>query len=124
MKKWKFLFGFSAFLFALDLVKFPFRASIDFPDFIALIFGGFSLFPLYGYAYQITIGSKPIAIVIFGLNALIGLAGFLTLSALIFNSPNIGAIIGAAVAILLLCIFLYPQFMYAFKCDALWKENA
>lgn len=123
MKLWKFVFGFSTFLFVIDLVRFPFRSNLEFMDFIWLIFNGFSLFPLYGFAYKITVGSKRIAIAIFAVNALLFLAALLLGSFFLYAQPSIPAFVGAAIAFVIFGIYLYPQFMYAFKSDTLWREN-
>lgn len=124
MRKWKFVFGLCAFIFFIDLLKFPFRRDLEFADFLWLIFAGFSLFPLYGYAYQITIGNKVIAIATFTLNALLFVVGVLFSAFVIYAEQSIIVFSMFAVALFLFGVYLYPQFMYAFKSDQLWKENA
>lgn len=124
MKKWKFVFGVAAFLFLLDLIKIPFKSDLEAFDFVSVILSGFSLFPIYGYAYQLTIGNKPIAIFTFGLNAVLALAAFSFVGWFAFNNPSAALFVGLGVVALLTGVYLYPQFMYAFKSDDLWRENA
>ena len=124
MKKWKFVFGFAAFLVAVDMLKFPFRRDLEFFDFIWLIFGGFSLFPLYGYAYGVAIGNKLIAIVIFSVNALLFIGGLVVAGFLMLNQPSGIALAAMTFAFAAYAIYLYPQFMYAFKSNELWQKNA
>jgi len=124
MKKWKFIFGIAALLFAIDLIQLPFRAQLEFSNFIAVIIGGLSLIPLYGYAYQIAIGNKPIAIAIFAVNVLISLAVLVTSAMPYFGNFGLGAILSIVCGVLFLAVFLYPQFMYAFRSNPIWGENA
>lgn len=124
MRKWKVVFWIAAFFFTLDLIKLPFRANLNYLNFIWVIVWGFSLFPLYGYAYQIAIGSKTIAIAIFSFNTFITLAAFLIAALVNLGMPSIFTFIGLVVGLSILLAFIYPQFLYAFKSDQLWSEHA
>lgn len=124
MKKWKILFGVVAFLVVLEFITFPFKENIGVYDFIGLIFSGFSLIPLYGYAYSIAIGNQIIAIIIFCLNA-IAVAIISVLAVIIFlNNITIIQFIFSILGLSLAILFIFPQFMYAFKSSKLWLSNA
>ena len=124
MKKWKILFGLVAFVFAIDLLTTPFSDDLHRSDFIDLIVTGFSLFPLYGFAYQVAIGSKGIAITIFCFNSLTSLFVIGYGLVKLFLAPAIPVVIVLVIFALFYLVLLYPQFMYAFKSDALWQNNA
>ena len=113
-----------AFLFLLELIRIPFKTDPEISDFLSVIFSGFSLFPIFGYAYRLAIGNKPIAITTFGLNAALALIPLLFGCWAVINDPGIASFIVLSILILLMGIYLYPQFMYAFKSDELWDENA
>ncbi|HEY3699119.1 MAG TPA: hypothetical protein VGK97_07290 [Spongiibacteraceae bacterium] len=125
MRKWKIVFGIAAFFFAMQLIRLPFRSHLDITDFLLLILSGFSLFPLYGYSYQITVGSKPIAVAIFSINTFIAVASLVIVGSLVILG-GLGAmyVLPFLVAGLIQGVFLYPQFLYAFKSDELWAKNA
>jgi len=124
MKAWKALFWLVLIFFILDLVKLPFSKNPGINDMISLFISGFSLMPIYGYAYQIGIGNKIIATIIFSINAL-GMAaanyfGMLMLLEEITRAQIILTIIALAISF----IYLFPQFMYAFKSNHLWNQSA
>ena len=64
------IFWACALLFVGQLVTTPFSSDGTPWDVARLITSGLSLVPLYGYAYQVAIGNKAIAILIFGYNAI------------------------------------------------------
>lgn len=124
MKKWKFVFFVSALSFLLDLIKIPFKSDLEFFDFMLAIFNGLSLFPIYGYAYQLAIGNKAIAIITFILNSIAALVAYSLFVWLAFNNPSTILFVGLGVVVLPIGLYLYPQFMYAFKSEQLWRQNA
>ena len=90
---------------------------------VRLITSGISLVPLYGYAYQVAIGDKVIATLIFGYNAmLLVLAALLAVYTLITDwSAFVLLLVGVLFAVSF--AFLYPQYKYAFDSDNLWGED-
>lgn len=124
MKKWKVVFWVFAVFYVMGIISLPFQNDLDSSDFISLIFGGFSLIPLYGFANQITIGNKPIAIILFLIN--LATMGLVSLIGIIDTIENFSALqlLLTAIVSSLAAIFLYPQFMYAFKSKHLWDTNA
>jgi len=128
MKKWKALFWLVAIFFAIDLLGMPFSNNIDMSDLIGLVISGISLIPLYGYAYQVAIGTKLTSTLIFLFNALAVLAVLAgLLYGVILALDGIGLFQVLWFSFILAsfgAIYLYPQFMYAFKSNSLWVPNA
>jgi hypothetical protein len=125
MKKWKIIFCIAALFWFLSLVKLAFyKADLSLISLISPITCGVSLVPLYGYAYQKPIGTKLIAVLIFIVTALMSAFGFILAVLINYESPNIYTLIGFFVLFLVLFSILYPQFMYAFKSNALWRSHA
>ena len=125
MKMWKVFFWLIAFIFGFTLLKYPFQSTHEPADFFSMLFMGLPLISIYGYAYKVAVGSKPIAITIFMVNALtMGAVVLMILYRIIINGVNAGALAAFCVTSILCGIFLYPQFMYAFKSNNLWLENA
>jgi hypothetical protein len=124
MKKWKLLFWFVAFFFTMEMLSIPFSDNLEVWDFTGVIFSGISLIPLYGYAYQVVIGSKVIAIIIFLLNAFGVGAGAVYGAVMLVSSFSLFMLMASTVSIGCSLIYIYPQFMYAFKSNALWASNA
>ena len=124
MKKWKILFWVALALFLNEAVGLPFSDDIGLYDFIGLSVGGFSLFPLYGYSYQVAIGSKFIAIGIFLYNLVtsVVLWGYVTYYS--FDESELFVYIIFAVFFTLSVLVLIPQFRYAFRSNQLWRLNA
>ena len=120
MKKWKIFFWVVSVIFVISLVTTPFRTEHTLFDAITLILTGLSLIPLYGYPYQARIGTKVIATCIF----LTNLALFALVAYLIATS------VGVKVAareffglVVFFVLYMYPQYLYAFKSDHLWSEK-
>lgn len=124
MRIGKDIFWACALLFAVQLTTTPFSSDGALWDVVILITSGLSLVPLYGYAYQVAIGNKAIAVLIFCYNAI-----FLTIALLL---ALYALITGWSLFILFLILlllavsaaFLYPQYKYAFYSDDLWVASA
>ena len=125
MKKRKFLFAFVAFITFLELFGLPFKESLKYSDFLSVIVSASILIPIYGYAYGVAIGTKTIAILIFVLNVLIfgGISVF-WLVLYTFNQFSLIQLLFSLGAFAFLLFVAYPVYMYAFRSDALWSENA
>jgi hypothetical protein len=123
MKKWKLVFFIMAFLVLFDFLSFPFKSNINIYDFIGLIFLGLSLIPFYGFAYTIAIGNQPIAIIIFSLNAFGTLVACVFGLSFFFNNLSLLNFLFAVLGLSLSYIFIFPQYMYAFKSNHLWKKT-
>ncbi|WP_390449890.1 hypothetical protein, partial [Pseudoalteromonas sp. MTN2-4] len=125
LKKWKFLFAFVAFITFLELVGLPFKENLKYSDFLSVIVSASTLIPIYGYAYGVAIGNKTIAILIFVLNVLIfGGISLLWLVLYTFNQFSLIQLLFSLGAFAFLLFVAYPVYMYAFRSDALWSENA
>lgn len=113
-----------AFLFAISLLEVPFGGDQSFVDLIFLVVSALSLIPLYGYAYSIAIGSKSIAIVIFTINFFLSLYGLFELVLGILQDYD-PTILGVNIFVLLfICLYMYPQYAYAFRSNNMWQSNA
>jgi hypothetical protein len=124
MRLWKDIFWACVLLFIAQLATTPFSAAGTLWDAARLVTGGLSLVPLYGYAYQVAVGNKVIAFLIFSFNAiLLTVALLFALYALITE----GSLFILFLVSLLLAVsfgFLYPQYKYAFDSDDLWVAGA
>lgn len=124
MRIWKDIFWACALLFVIQLGTAPFSSAGTLWDAARLIISGLSLVPLYGYAYQVAIGNKAIAILIFSYNAI-----FLTIAVLfaVYVLVTEWGLLIQFLVFLLLAVsvaFLYPQYKYAFDSDDLWVAGA
>lgn len=124
MKKWKILCLFMIFLYTLDLIGLPFQDEIIVYDFASLFFGGLGLIHFYGFAYQVAIGNKPIAIIIFLINSAVSAFALLFGITLLLGGFSIWQLVIMFIVLVILGILLYPQFMYAFKSQHIWSKNA
>jgi len=124
MKKWKFVFGFALFLYLIDLLSIPFRNEISPKDFVGLIVFGITLIPMYGFAYNVAIGSKRIAIAIFIFNALWIPYGLYFTVIMFIAYPGVFQAIFSCLGLFFLWVFIYPSFMYSFKSNELWNNKA
>ncbi|TMP22742.1 hypothetical protein CWB99_23860 [Pseudoalteromonas rubra] len=79
------------------------------------------LIPLYGYAFNVAIGSKAIAIAIFLFTAAVP-GGFTLIFGVAFTIQHFSVVqlVSSTGSFALLLFILYPVFMYAFKSDELW----
>jgi hypothetical protein len=121
---WKDIFWGCALLFVIQLGTTPFSSAGTLWDVARLITSGLTLVPLYGYAYQVAIGNRAIAILIFGYNAI-----FLTVALLfaLYVLITEGSLFILFLVSLLLAVsfaYLYPQYKYAFDSDDLWVAGA
>ncbi|MCG6318500.1 hypothetical protein K6U66_11990, partial [Vibrio alginolyticus] len=78
MKKWKFVFWVMCFLTVLSILQLPFFKELNIGAFIGSFVSAISLVSFYGFSYRVAVGSKVLAIIIFGINALamLGIAIF------------------------------------------------
>jgi hypothetical protein len=124
MRIWKDIFWACVLLFVGHLATTAFSSSGSLVDVVRLIAIGISLTPLYGYAYQVAIGNRTIALFIFGYNAV-----FLTVALLfaLFGLVTEGSLFVLLLVCLLLAVsfgFLYPQYKYAMDSDELWNPSS
>ncbi len=124
MKKlWRSVFWFGAFIAVVNLVFVIFKAE-DISDIAFLIAGIFYLIPIYGYAYQVPIGSKLTSVIIFILNSPgFGLGAYMALT-MAFTKPSLGQIFSSGIALGFCFLFIYPVYAYIFKSENLWIDNA
>lgn len=122
MKKWKILFWILAVLTLIQLIALPFSESIQY-EILSVIFSGITLIPIYGYSYQIAIGNKLVAIIIFSLNCLAFLVCILALSLLLSTSFSIFQLVVVLCILVVFWLIIYPQYAYAFKSGNLWSNN-
>ena len=124
MRIWRDIFWACLLLFVVQLATTPFSSAGTLWDVVRLISSGISLIPLYGYAYQVAIGNKAIASIIFVYNAiLLTIALLLAIHGLVTE----GSLFVLFLVLLLLAVsfgFLYPQYKYAFDSDELWGAGA
>jgi hypothetical protein len=121
MTKWKFVFWITAILFAFEAWKTPSAKSLVAWAPLLLLF--LSLFPLYGYAYQVVIGSKALSTGVFLVNLVIYLVtwGFLVIEGM--QTLNLFDLFGLVLWVAITYLFLYPQYAYAFKSSHIWQVN-
>ena len=123
MRKWKLLaYLFTAF-FIINLVALPFSTNVTIWDFINLIAIGFSLIPMYGYAYKIAIGNKFTAIIIFIYNAICATAATWLFILIVKSAFSVTSLAIYMFAEMFILVCMYPQFKYAFKSEILWVKN-
>lgn len=120
MKKWKFLFWVMCFLAVLNIIQLPFSAELDIGSFIGSFITAISLVSFYGFSYRVAVGSKLLAIVIFGINALsmLGFAIFSVLFLLTYLSA--GTLFLFVTGMGMLWVYMYPLYVYAFKLEDIW----
>ena len=124
MRVWKEIFWACVLLFACQLVTTPFSSSGSFWDVVRLIASGLSLVPLYGYAYQVAIGNKAIAITIFGYNAIFLAIAFLLAVYVLVTEWSLFVLFLLVLLLAVSFAFLYPQYKYALDSDELWAAGA
>lgn len=123
MKIWKILFVLFLLLFILDLIGLALQNSISAGDAVGVFISGFSLIPVYGFAYQVAIGSKSIAIAFFSVNLLaILFVSFLAIAWLLKN-PSLNVFAETIVSLMIFSLLIYATYMYAFKSNHLWGED-
>lgn len=124
MRVWKALFWLLLFLFVTDLLKFPFRENIGLEHIVHMFTSCVALVPIYGYAYQKEMGNKEIAIGIFAISAINMGFTFRYGVGILLSDFDFTQVLITIVAIVMGLIYLFPQFMYAFKCNHLWERHA
>ena len=124
MKKWKIIFWVCAVIFALQIIQIPISRNHTIYDVISLLTTGFTLIPLYGFAYKVAIGSRAIAITIFAINliSLIGATYFAVLYTI--ENLNVVQLFFTLLAMLIVSLFFYPIYAYAFSSKDIWSKNA
>jgi hypothetical protein len=118
------IFWACALLFVIQLGTTPFSSSGTLWDVVRLITSGLSLIPLYGYAYQVAIGNKVIATLIFGYNAMLLMLAALLAVYTLMADWSAFVLLLVVVLFAVSFAFLYPQYKYAFDSDELWGESA
>jgi hypothetical protein len=118
------IFWACALLFVTQLLTTPFSSAGTLWDVVRLITSGLSLVPLYGYAYQVAIGNKAIAIVIFGYNAILLTIALLFAIHALINGWSLFVLFLVSLFLAVSFAFLYPQYKYAFYSDDLWGAGA
>ena len=116
---WKVVFWFWAFIVTAGFIATPFGHP-DVADFVWLIVGAISLVPLYGFAYQIAIGSKAIAALIFLVNLPLVCLELSHAVWLIFIAPGATQAFFSILGITLLLLFMYPLYAYSFRSSHIW----
>jgi hypothetical protein len=124
MKKWKDIFWACALLFVSQLVTIPFNSGGTLWDVARLIASGLSLVPLYGFAYQVAIGNKAIAISIFGYSAIFLIIALLLAVYVLITEWSLFILFLIFLLLAVSFAFLYPQYKYAFDSDDLWVASA
>lgn len=116
------LFGFTAFITALEFIGLPFKEHIDLNTFVSLILYCLILIPMYGYG--VAIGSKVIAILTFVLTILVP-GSLVVLWGVVFtiNHFSLIQLVFSLGTFGLLLFISYPVFMYAFRSDKLWLKE-
>jgi len=124
MKKWKIIFWAMAAIFALQIINVPLNDNHSLNEAISLILTGITLMPVYGYAYKVVIGTRAIAIIIFGINFLALIPA--TYMAITYTIANFGLVqlFFTAVGTFIVFMFFYPIYAYAFASKELWDKNA
>jgi hypothetical protein len=110
-------------LFVAQLATTPFTSGGTLWDVVRLITGGLSLVPLYGYAYQVAIGNKAIAIVIFGYNTMLLIIALLFAIHALINNWSLFVLFLVFLLVAVSFAFVYPQYKYAFDSDDLWGAS-
>ena len=130
MRKWKVLFLIFVLFDVGTWITYLSAGKFDLAELPVRLVITALLVPIYGYAHQIPIGSLRPWQILFGLGLLAyAFSNFLLVSSLIQfqaeeESPFIILyIFTAALNIIFAIFFLYPSFMYAFKCQHLWDET-
>ena len=118
------MFWCMAVIFGIQLIGVPLSGGQSFGSLIGLVIAGLSLIPLYGYAYGVAIGSKGIAIAIFSFNSLVSVFGVISLVVAIWEHFGVVQIVASSLGLVFAWLYLYPQFAYAFRSNALWSANA
>lgn len=121
MNIWKDVFWFFTTVFVVLALVVPFTGGVSLPGLMVLLASGISLISLYGYAYQIPIGSKTIATVVFGCSTLLVLGGLMQYGYALITHWGMGAVWFTILVLAYMFLFLYPQYRYALKSDHIWQ---
>ena len=124
MKKWKIIFWIAGLSFALQIINVPLSKNPGLSDTIGMLITGFTLVPLYGFAYKIAIGTRTIAIAIFLINFVILVFSIYWLVLYTMNHISMVQLFFSGFALFVALLFFYPVFAYAFKSKEIWSSNA
>jgi len=116
---WKDVFWACALLFVVRLRASPFTSAGTLSDVTRLMISGLSLIPLYGYAYQVPIGNRAVAIVMFGYNAIFTTIALRLAAHVRVTDWGLTILFLVFLLLALSFVFLYPQYKYAFDSDDL-----
>lgn len=124
MKKfWKLIFWLAALLAVTSVFTTPFdNPSVT--GVLWLIASLFYLILMYGYAYEIPIGSKGMSIAVLILNTPAFVLGIYEAAALAYFKPSLGQTLSTAAAIGFVLLLLYPGYAYSFKSTSIWNQDA
>ncbi len=123
-KWWKRLFVILLVFFVFEIIGMPFEKSLGVSDAVWLIISGLSLIPIYGYAYQVAVGSKGIAITIFIANLPPIILGTYLAVLVYLNNQSVVQLLFSLLGFVVVGIIVYPMYRYAFYSNHLWSENA
>ncbi len=123
MKKWKVLFAIFSFIYVISLVQLPFEDDLTISDFIGAVTGGLTLVPFYGFAYQVVVCPRRVVQLIAVLNMLLATYLLYYGVLVLIGYFTIGQVIATIFCVFFLFVFIYPQYMYAFKCEKLWQKD-
>jgi hypothetical protein len=121
MLKWKIVFWLSALLLMVNLINLPFQESISAYEILGLICGSFAVIMIYGYANNIAIGSKNIAIAIFIINLCLSLFSAVELIYMLSTDFEPILLLVLVIVIPFMLLFTIPQYRYAFKSENVWR---
>ncbi len=110
--------------FAISIIGLPFQNRFSAGDSFGLIINGLSLIPIYGYAYQVAIGSKGIAIGIFIVNLPAFILGAHFGISLLLEKQSYTQLFFSLLGLVVMCVMFYPVYKYAFGSKNLWSSNA
>ena len=80
--------------------------------------------PVYGYAYKVVIGTRTIAIIIFGINCIFLIPAMYMAAVYTLANFSLVQLFFTALATLIVFMFFYPIYAYAFASKELWAKNA
>ena len=128
MKYWKVIFWILAIFTFFDFIGLPSAEGVDPIELTLLAVSTMLLIPYYGYAYQLVIGWKKLWIAAFVLTLPISLYQmWLVVELAVYYLSENGSVISFSIMFITLAfsiLLLIPPYLYAFKSNKLWEENA
>lgn len=119
---WKLVFAFTAMSFLVNAWNLPNDHEII--TIIFILIEGLTMFPLFGYAYQVAIGSKSLSAIIFRINVLLIAVSWIYIYLKGYIEFNVMGILGLLFGAAISFIFIYPQFAYSFRSKNIWEQSA